>query len=386
MDKALEELIWLSKEVGKDKELAVGTGGNTSAKTQDLSGMYIKASGAALGEMSAERGWREVSRQAVLDLMVDPQLLAMDPIGREAAMAQRLVAVCIDGLGEEPRPSVEATLHAVVGKYGVHLHALPALAYVCANDGEQRLRELFAGEREEPLWVPYSNPGTDLGIIVNTYYHEYLRRHSSAPEVMFFEKHGMMVCCGDVQKAFALTQKTVEICQSGLGKIPSHVQNPPAPEVADRVQRAIARAYEQIEGGCVPVNFYIDPVIELYFGKNQAQESFSQGPMTPDEIGFIEDPVFIAESALSGLKSRLAQGLNKNGKLPKIVFVEGTGLFITGDPKFAGIVKDVFTSSLYVRHFASQMGGLNVLTPQQEDFVRNWEGEKYRVKRAAPSG
>ena len=49
MKTTLEKLIWLSGSVGSDKDLAVGTGGNTSAKTDDQSAMYIKASGTALG-------------------------------------------------------------------------------------------------------------------------------------------------------------------------------------------------------------------------------------------------------------------------------------------------------------------------------------------------
>ena len=40
------------------------------------------------------------------------------------------------------------------------------------------------------------------------------------------------------------------------------------------------------------------------------------------------------------------------------------------DSKYADIVKEVFSSSLYVRYFALKMGGLNALTDQQQEFVK----------------
>jgi rhamnose utilization protein RhaD (predicted bifunctional aldolase and dehydrogenase) len=387
MDKSLEELVWLSNEVGKDDVLAVGTGGNTSSKTNDGTDMYIKASGAALGELREDRGWRKIDRQAVLDLMVDAELLGMSATDREVAMAQRLIATARDGLGDDPRPSVESTLHAVVAKYGVHLHALPSLAYVCAKEGEARIKALFSGEAEEPLWVPYANPGFDLGIIVRDHYNAYAAQHGKAPKVLFFEKHGMMVCSDDAAEALSLTQKTVALCQSGLECIPEDIQNSPSQAEIDRTEKHILGAYQQLDEKVTDVNFYLTPVMALYFGDARVQALINAGPLTPDEIGFVENPILIAASELNSLSDRLQQNLQAHGKLPSIVFVDGVGIFVVGAKKFSEVVRDVFASTLYVRYFAACMGGINILTEAQERFVRNWEGEKYRVQRAlAPNG
>ena len=382
MDKTLEKLIWLSNVVGKDKDLAVGTGGNTSGKTDDMSAMFIKASGSALSEVSKDRGWRKVSVPAVLNLMLDQPLLEMSATDREVAMAQKLVEVCIDNLGDDPRPSVESTLHAFMGKYGVHLHALPSLAYVCAKNGEQVIQKLFKGNMSKPLWIPYSNPGFDLGVTVKKHYDKYLEENSKPPKVMFFEKHGMMVCSDDAERTFELTKEAVKICQENLGTIAEQIKNEPPQELINNIKNAIGQAYEKINDKSVDVHFFINPVIELYFDDDQARELISQGPLTPDEIGFVESPVLIDETQIGNLENILADAKNKKGKLSNIIFVEGIGLFVTGHKKFVDIVKEVFSSSLYVRYFASKMGGLNVLTDQQQEFVKQWEGEKYRVKRA----
>ncbi|MHC4469179.1 MAG: hypothetical protein ACYSUZ_07485, partial [Planctomycetota bacterium] len=91
------------------------------------------------------------------------------------AVAKKLVNACVDGLGNEPRPSVESTLHSFTGHYAVHLHALPSLAYVCAKDGERAVRKLFSDKATKPLWVPYANPGFDLGVMVKKYYDQFLK-------------------------------------------------------------------------------------------------------------------------------------------------------------------------------------------------------------------
>ena len=385
MKTTLEKLIWLSSSVGRDKDLAVGTGGNTSAKTGDKSAMYIKASGTALSDVDEYKGWRKVDTRAVLDLMVDSELLNLSATDREVAVAKKLVNACVDGLGNEPRPSVESTLHSFMGNYAVHLHALPSLAYVCAKDGERVVQKLFNDKTTKPLWVPYSNPGFDLGVIVKKYYDKYVDENSKAPEVMFFEKHGMMICTDDVERTSGLTKEVIRICQDGLDRMPDELHNKPDQQVVDRAIELIGNAFEKNAWPTVNLNYYINPVLELYFSKDDCYELISEGPLTPDEIGFVENPIVIDQAFLNEIDNILATEFKKNGKLSNMIFVKGIGLFITGNKKFADIAREVFSSSLYVRHFASKMGGLNVLTDRQQAFVKRWEGERYRVKQACQS-
>ncbi|MHC5136781.1 MAG: class II aldolase/adducin family protein [Planctomycetota bacterium] len=385
MKTTLEKLIWLSGSVGSDKDLAVGTGGNTSAKTDDQSAMYIKASGTALGAVDEYNGWRKVDTRAVLDLMVDPELLKMNATDREVAVAKKLVNACVDGLGNEPRPSVESTLHSFTGHYAVHLHALPSLAYVCAKEGERAVRKLFSDKATKPLWVPYANPGFDLGVMVKKYYDQYGDENRKAPEVMFFEKHGIMIGTDDVERTAELTKEVIRLCQDGLGRMPDELQNKPDPQGVDRAKELIDNAFKQNAWPAVKLNYYINPVVELYFSKDDCYELISEGPLIPDEIGFIENPIVIDQALLNETDNLLAAECEKTGTLSNMILVKGIGLFITGHKKFADIAQEVFSSSLYVRHFASKMGGLNVLTDQQQAFVKRWEGERYRVKQACQS-
>ncbi len=77
MDRALADLIRISREVGSDLALVQGGGGNTSVKTADGQFMYVKASGTALKDMSETRGWRRLRLAPVLDSLCDPALAAL---------------------------------------------------------------------------------------------------------------------------------------------------------------------------------------------------------------------------------------------------------------------------------------------------------------------
>jgi rhamnose utilization protein RhaD (predicted bifunctional aldolase and dehydrogenase) len=69
MNKALAELIKISRATGKDPALVQGGGGNTSVKTADGKYMYIKASGTALKDMNELAGWRRLRLDSVLSIL-----------------------------------------------------------------------------------------------------------------------------------------------------------------------------------------------------------------------------------------------------------------------------------------------------------------------------
>ena len=98
MDKALAELIKVSNITGKDKRLVQGGGGNTSVKTADGKYMYIKASGTALRDMDAKRGWRRLKLKEVLDVIDDKKLSKMHAAKREAEIVRRLEQACDDNI------------------------------------------------------------------------------------------------------------------------------------------------------------------------------------------------------------------------------------------------------------------------------------------------
>jgi len=90
MDKSLQELVQISNTVGVDLNLIQGGGGNTSVKTDDGKYMYIKASGTALKDMSAQRGWRKIDIERTVSILDDKTIVSLDVDAREAEVVHRL--------------------------------------------------------------------------------------------------------------------------------------------------------------------------------------------------------------------------------------------------------------------------------------------------------
>jgi len=151
MNKALAELIKISNITGKDPTLVQGGGGNTSAKTPDGKYMYIKASGTALKDMTAKKGWRRLRLSPVLTIINNKSIAKLDTFTRETEIVNRLLLACDDDFGSDARPSVESHLHAFLDNYVIHLHPNAVGAYVNAKNGRPLLERLFADQKLPPI-------------------------------------------------------------------------------------------------------------------------------------------------------------------------------------------------------------------------------------------
>ena len=139
MNKTLSDLIKVSNAAGKDPAFVQGGGGNTSLKTEDGKHMFIKASGTALKFMSPNKGWRRIELAPIFDMMKDKELPKLPANIREPEVVNRLLAACDDTVTDGSRPSVEAHLHAFLGKCVIHLHPNAIGAYVNAKNGKALL-------------------------------------------------------------------------------------------------------------------------------------------------------------------------------------------------------------------------------------------------------
>ncbi|NLA76769.1 MAG: hypothetical protein GX851_02875, partial [Clostridiales bacterium] len=103
-------------------------------------------------------------------------------------------------------------------------------------------------------------------------------------------------------------------------------------------------------------------------------------------------PLFIKASENSEkLRKAVVDGVEKYKKnyscKPKIIFVEGLGMFAAGKTKKeADIACDVFLDEIKISVYALNFGGGQFMTKKDIDFIRNWEVESYRQKVALSAG
>lgn len=386
MNKSLSDLIKISNVTGKDKALVQGGGGNTSVKTPDGKYMYLKASGTALKDMDGRNGWRRLCLGSVRSIINDKSIAELSPQPRELHVTGRLVTACDDNVTGQVRPSVEAHLHACGDKCVIHLHPTAVGAYVNAQNGKAMLDRLFKDQKLPLLWVPYADPGFMLAKKMQKLVGDYRNRLARGPEIIFLEKHGLIVSADTADKALRLVRMVIRKCNSGL-KQPKTVKikSIDAKIVSD-TRLCIRRAFWNATGKYpVTAYFYNNDIVGFMAQKN-AGKMLSAGVLTPDELLYASGAAMWVEKCDSKkISTRLTAQIKTGGRCSAAFLVKGVGLFVAAEEKLVPTIRDVALSSFAIRTGASRLGGISVLNKRQRNFINEWEAEAFRLKVAGGS-
>jgi len=378
MNPALADLIKISRDTGADPTLVQGGGGNTSVKTADGKYMYIKASGTALKDMSATVGWRRLRLEVALSVVKDKEISKLPPQRRELKVVDRLLEACDDDVKVEARPSVEAHLHACLEKCVIHLHPSAAGAFVNAKNGWSRLQKLFKAEKLPPLWVPYTDPGYMLAKRIARLVAAYKKQYDKGPAILFLEKHGLFITAPTATGAMALVRRVIKQCNAKL-KQPKKGKLRAVPQ--DKINAAkacIDEAYARGTGQRAAIWYYNNNAIDGFMGLKNASQML-KGSLTPDELVYANGPAMWVEKCDAGAIAKRLKKQIAEGKKHSVAFlVKGVGLFAAGTEKMAPTIRDIVLYSIFIRTNAAKMGGILTLNRRQEDFINNWESEKFR--------
>ena len=185
----LDELVYRSNLLGKDRSVVNLFGGNTSTKSiekdfrgQDVEVMWVKGSGSDLATMKAEN-FTGLKMEDIRPLMERDDMSDED-------MVAYLEHCMIDS--SHPRSSIETLLHAFLPyKHVDHTHPDAIISIACADNGQEIAKEIY-GDRF--VWVPYIRPGFKLSKMIA----EGVQNNPNA-ELVIMEKHGL-VTWGDTSK------------------------------------------------------------------------------------------------------------------------------------------------------------------------------------------
>ena len=379
MNKSLQDLINISRTVGKDKTLTQGGGGNTSVKSTDGKYMYIKASGTALKDMDAAQGWRRVRMDKILPILSDPDLEGMARNDRETEVVNRLNGACDDHLKTGARPSVEAHLHSILNTVVIHLHAQVVGAFVNAKHGKQALEKLFKNEKVPPLWVPYVDPGLTLGLKVNSLVEQYRRRYLTMPKILFLGKHGLFITDKTAAQALTVTRRVIKCCKNALAP-PHPVKIKPVNQDAiHATSLALRNAYYDVTGQYAPVRHYLDDIVARFMPRKDVSTLLRSRALTPDELIYTHgSALWVPSLNIKRLSTKLREQISRGYKPTVVFLVKDQGLFIVETDTQAQVIKDTVDSSFFIRSGAARMGGVNALTITEETFINNWESEAFR--------
>ncbi len=383
VDKALVELVRISNITGKDASLVQGGGGNTSVKTEDGKYMYIKASGTALKNMTLKRGWRKLRLDMVLEILRDRRIARMETQRRETEIVRRLQLACVDKGRTKGRPSVEAHLHALLGRYVIHLHPLAVGAYVNAKPGESAIKKLFGDYRPPVLWVPYASPGFMLARKISGAIEYYRRRFGRKPEIVFLQKHGLLVSADKCETALRLVRNVIARCGGDLKPLKPSEKIVIKPELISQARRCIRQAYLEATGGRPQIEYFYADAFGAFWQQDEAARLLSYEALSPDELIYANGPaMWVGKCDHRRIARRLRRQI-ESGQKPSIAFlVKGVGLFVAASKKVAPLVRDIVAGSLFIRTNAHRLGGICSLKKHEREFISRWESETHRQKLA----
>ena len=373
MGKALTDLIRISNSAGNDPSFVQGGGGNTSIKTDDGKYMYIKASGTVLKEMNSKKGWRRMNLGSVLLVMQDKSIAKLPVHVREPEVANRLLLACDDNITDGSRPSVEVLLHASLGKCVVHIHPSAVGAYVNAKDGKAKLERLFKDLSKPFLWVPYADSGYAVARKIMTLTAKYEEEYGVKPQVIFLEKHGLFVSTSSPNSSLRLTKKIITKCNLRL-KRPAAMKAKSV-EKPDIQQAAlcIRKAFYDACGEYASVSYFTNDTIASFVRK-KGSKRLLRGVLSPQELLYSNGSAeWLEKLDAKKITARIRSLIGKGQKIPAAYLVKGMGLFAVGKKKTAITVRDIVTSSLFIRTNADRLGGVSVLNKKQRDFINKWE-------------
>lgn len=404
--------IYTSHLIGKDPDLVLHGGGNTSVKTRvkNILGemcetIYIKGSGWDLSHIEPE-GF------PALDLTYLRRLRRLDSLSDEEMVNQLRTHML---RANSPDPSVEALLHAFLPhRFIDHTHADAILTLTNSEKG--CVREALG---EKVAIVPYIMPGFPLAKAVAEIYEK-----DAEIEAIVLLHHGLFTFGDDARTSYERTIHYVDraerFIQERLQERPlvhrSSRYTPPSDreKSASRVAQAIRGALcHKDEDGALR-RFILElrdapDLVEASLSE-EAERLCSTGVLTPDHIIRTKNHYLFIETVpeedaklkewidtkiatfntqyIDYFESNQKKGDNPKRRLdpyPRVFLVAGIGLLAAGSTrKEALIAADIAEHTIRAKLKAEALGGYRSL-PESDLFeMEYWVLEQKKLGKKAP--
>jgi len=374
---SMNELVAVSRRYGADLDYVVAGGGNTSWKTADE--LYIKGSGTSLDTIT-EAGFVKMDRKKLAAIWTSSYPDDQDQ--RESAVLEDMMAARCAG-EEKKRPSVETLLHDLLPfAFVVHTHPALVNGITCSVLGARAAHDLFG---DDCLWIPSTNPGYILCKTVKDAWKAHTEKTGRQPGFILLQNHGIFVAADSVAGIDATYQRVTAAISARITRRADF-----SPLVLDAESEAALRAKAKkaeallavLAGteGLAVVMYAVDKEIARLVSSREAFGVLAK-PFSPDHIVYAGSDFLFAEGSGPELENAYADFVTRHGPAPKLAAVQGLGVFgIAGNEKSAGLAIDLFRDAAKLAAYTEAFGGPRYMTPDQIDFINNWEVERYRSK------
>ena len=315
--------VYTTRLLGKNNELVLHGGGNTSVKTsiKDIDGkkydvLCVKGSGWDMAEIEPE-GLPAVKLDPLLALKNKKHLSDEDMVSYQK---RNLINI------KSPNPSVETFLHAFLPfKYVDHTHA-DAILNVTNRPGSLNFCKKIFGNKVSI--VPYVMPGFMLSKKVSEIY-------SKNPNIncLILMNHGIFTFSDDAKKAYTLMIKYVSQAERAIKKLKikkiKQIKNFSTKFNAHEIAPIIRGLSSNNENQKFIVNYRLNKHLKYFMNGKNIRSYSSKGTATPDHVirvkpfpliitpkknSSINDFKFLAKKAFENYRKKYINYFNTNKK------------------------------------------------------------------------
>jgi rhamnose utilization protein RhaD (predicted bifunctional aldolase and dehydrogenase) len=204
-----DELVVLTRSLGEpSKDLVILAEGNTSERLPD-GRIAVKASGSNMASSAKEE---------FVIAEVDPLIALMQAPGTtQDDLTRALDAGVHDGV--KRRGSIETLIHAAVQTvsptaFVAHTHPTAAISLLASVHAATAFDEFVYSDEAvvigKPLFVPYAQPGIDLGRVFYSRLWEYADTNGVLPSLVLLGNHGIVATASTASGAEAISLMAVK--------------------------------------------------------------------------------------------------------------------------------------------------------------------------------
>ncbi len=394
--------VYTTRLLGRNKELVLHGGGNTSVKTtiKDIDGkkykvLCVKGSGWDMADIEPP-GLPAVKLEPLLSLKNKKYLSDEDMV---AYQKRNLIDV------KSPNPSVETFLHAFLPfKYVDHTHADAVLNITNRPGGLHLCKKVFG---DKVSIVPYVMPGFMLAKKIHEVY-------SKNPKIncLILMNHGIFTFANDCKEAYDLMIKYVSKAENTIKKLKNKkikqikkfsTKFEPY-EVAPIIRGLLSENKDQK----FVINYRLNKHLKYFINGRNVRAYSSKGTATPDHVirvkpfpliispkknSSVEEFKRIAKKAFENYRKKYIHYFNVNHRKakekkvmldtsPRVVLIQNVGMFSVGkDLNAAKIAGDLTETNARVISSVEETSSYKFI-PEKDLFdVEYWSLEQAKIKK-----
>ncbi len=392
----------ISHWAGRRPDLIQAGGGNTSVKSADGATMYLKASGYGLGELlppdgpDGPRGYVAMDADQVTRLLDRDDLLKGAEGDVDTRLRSAFAAACTWTPAPGVRPSVEALLHALLGRVVIHTHPPVVVALISARNTKSAVVRFEQTLGRDVLFLRYRDPGLERARELRDAL-EQAHKQRRRPRVLLLENHGLFVWADTPAAAKRLTTRCLTVAKRIVGtRRESRAGAGPRRRDLLRLMPLVRGAACQVAGRRLMVRFETSAALSALARTEAGRRALRAGPLSPDEIVYCHSlPAFIEAKALTGdddrvrgILARVFERYEKRHRVfPKVLVAQPRGYFMLAESERAmRSASEMAQAAFQARLHTLALGGPRPMKPQAAAFIEGWEAEAYRRRLAGAGG